>query len=110
MTAGNTVNVKVNEKASAGSKPLVAQKFFFELLKKDVHEFYEKIKGIRDAKDLKVFVDDQLEISKTNSIASRDESEALPLSVWIHRGFEREAILKCPSETRPNSDIVTGCL
>ena len=39
MTAGNTVNVKVNEKASAGSKPLVAQKFFFELLKKAVHEF-----------------------------------------------------------------------
>ena len=69
--------------------------------KTQMHEFYERIKGIRDAKDLKVFVDDQLEISKTNSTASRDESEALPLSVWLHRGFEREAILKCPSETHP---------
>ena len=74
---------------------------FGTMSKKDVHEFYERIKGIRDAKDLKVFVDDQLEISKTNSTASRDESEALPLSVWLHRGFEREAILKCPSETHP---------
>ena len=44
--------------------------------KKDVHEFYEKIKGIRDATDLKVFVDDQLEISNSHSQASRDESEA----------------------------------
>ena len=49
--------------------------------KKQVHEFYERIKSIRDAKDLKVFVDDQLDISKTNSHAPRDESESLSLIV-----------------------------
>ena len=63
-------------------------------------KFYDDIKEIRGKKDLKMFVDDALEISKEDSTGSRDLNECLPLSVWEARGWERDLILKVgkPSE------------
>ena len=63
--------------------------------------FYSSIKKIRDCKSLKLFVDDVIEISKTDTHTSRDTEESLPLNVWVQRGFDPEVILKCPTTQHP---------
>ena len=69
---------------------------------KEQAEFYEKIKSIRGAKDLKLYVDDVLAISKSESAGSKDLNEALPLSVWEKHGFDPNVIKKnCPSMEHP---------
>ena len=56
---------------------------------------------MRDCKSLKLFVDDVIEISKTDTHTSRDTEESLPLNVWVQRGFDPEVILKCPTTQHP---------
>ena len=58
----------------------------------EIAEFWEIIRSIRNSKELKAFVDDRLQISKSDQAGSRDNKECLPLSVWAKRGFDPDEI------------------
>ena len=75
---------------------------FKNLNAEQIQEFWTNIKSIRNSKDLKLFVDDRLQISKSDQTGSKDNIETLPLSVWKARGFDDNVIReKCTPTEHP---------
>ena len=65
---------------------------FKDLTEDQITEIWQEIKTKRNSKDLKVFIDEILEISKSDQAVSEDKTESLPMSVWKARGFEEKLI------------------
>ena len=58
----------------------------------EITEFWQSIRDIRNSRDLKLFVNDRLQITKSDQAGSRDNKDCLPLSVWANRGFDADKV------------------
>ena len=58
----------------------------------EITEMWQECKTRRNSKDLKVYVDEILEISKSDQAVSEDRTESLPMGVWMARGFPEKVI------------------
>ena len=67
----------------------------------EITEIWQECKTRRSSKDLKVYVDEILEISKSDQAVSEDKTESLPMSVWKARGFEEKLIATWDTMVHP---------